>query len=179
APCQTPAALPESALSVESAPPQPPHQLQPRQLTPSNSAQETPAANVPFASSSHQTHQPRIPPVIAPAHPATPDPCSLIPDPCLTLTLMPLATLTLELAIEHAQSLKDRRQVVRSLKEKLRHGFNISVAELDDAALWNRATLGIAAISQSSSYLSGQLREVESAARRFAVGLGCDIIDSW
>jgi hypothetical protein len=41
---------------------------------------------------------------------------------------MPLATLTLELAIEHAQSLKDRRQCVRSLKEKLRHGFNISIA---------------------------------------------------
>ena len=92
---------------------------------------------------------------------------------------MPLATLTLELAIEHAQSLKDRRQVVRSLKEKLRNSFNVSVAELDDAMIWNRATLGIAAISSSSSYLSGQLREVESAARRLAVGLGCDIIDSW
>jgi hypothetical protein len=92
---------------------------------------------------------------------------------------MPLATLTLELAIEHAQSLKDRRQVVRSLKEKLRHSFNISVAELDDALLWNRATLGVAAISRSSSYLAGQLREVEAAARRLAVGLGCDIIDSY
>jgi hypothetical protein len=90
---------------------------------------------------------------------------------------MPLATLTLELAIEHAQSLKDRRQAVRSLKEKLRHSFNISIAELDDALLWNRATLGIAAISRSSSYLAGQLREVESAARRIAVGLGCDIVD--
>ncbi|HEX5283930.1 MAG TPA: DUF503 domain-containing protein [Bryocella sp.] len=97
----------------------------------------------------------------------------------LTLNLMPLATLTLELAIEHAQSLKDRRQVVRSLKEKLRHSFNISVAELDDAMIWNRATLGIAAISNSPSYLAGQLREVESAARRLAVGLGCDIIESW
>jgi len=92
---------------------------------------------------------------------------------------MPVATLTLELAIEHAKSLKDRRQVVRSLKEKLRHGFNISVAELDDALLWNRATLGIAAISNSPSYLAGQLREVEAAARRLAVGLGCDIIDSY
>jgi len=92
---------------------------------------------------------------------------------------MPLATLTLELAIEHAQSLKDRRQVVRSLKEKLRHGFNISIAELDDAVVWNRATIGIAAISRSSSYLAGQLREVESAARRLAVGLGCEIIDLW
>jgi uncharacterized protein YlxP (DUF503 family) len=92
---------------------------------------------------------------------------------------MPIATLTLELAIEHAQSLKDRRQVVRSLKDKLRHSFNISIAELDDALLWNRATLGIVAISSSTAYLSGQLREVEDAARRLAVGLGCDIVDSY
>jgi uncharacterized protein YlxP (DUF503 family) len=92
---------------------------------------------------------------------------------------MPIATLTLELSIEHAQSLKDRRQVVRSLKDKLRHSFNISIAELDDALLWNRATLGIVAISNSASYLAGQLREVESAARRLSVGLGCDILDSF
>jgi uncharacterized protein len=92
---------------------------------------------------------------------------------------MPIATLTLELAIEHAQSLKDRRQAVRSLKDKLRHSFNISIAELDDALLWNRATLGIAAISNSTSYLSGQLTEVEAAARRLSVGLGCEILDSF
>jgi uncharacterized protein YlxP (DUF503 family) len=92
---------------------------------------------------------------------------------------MPIATLTLELAIEHAQSLKDRRQVVRSLKDKLRHGFNISVAELDDALVWNRATLGIVAISGSRAYLSGQLREVEDAVRRLSVGLGCEILDSY
>jgi uncharacterized protein len=93
--------------------------------------------------------------------------------------MMPIATLTLELAIEHAQSLKDRRQVVRSLKDRLRHGFNISIAELDDALLWNRATLGVVAISNSTAYLSGQLREVETAARRLAVGLGCEIVDSY
>ena len=92
---------------------------------------------------------------------------------------MPIATLTLELAIEHAQSLKDRRQVVRSLKDKLRHGFNISIAELDDARLWNLATLGVVAISSSGAYLSGQLREVEDAARRLCVGLGCEVIDSY
>jgi uncharacterized protein YlxP (DUF503 family) len=92
---------------------------------------------------------------------------------------MPVATLTLELAIEHAHSLKDRRQAVRSLKDKLRHGFNISVAELDEAVVYNRATIGIAAISSSTAYLSGQLREVEDAARRIATGLGCDILDSY
>jgi uncharacterized protein len=92
---------------------------------------------------------------------------------------MPVATLTLELAIEHAQSLKDRRQAVRSLKDKLRHGFNISVAELDEVIVYNRATIGVAAISSSTSYLTGQLREVEEAARRIAAGLGCEIIDSY
>jgi uncharacterized protein YlxP (DUF503 family) len=92
---------------------------------------------------------------------------------------MPLAALTLELAIEHAHSLKDRRQAVRSLKEKLRHAFNISIAELDETLVYNRATLGIAAISNSPAYLAGQLREVESAARRIAVGLGCEIIDAY
>jgi len=92
---------------------------------------------------------------------------------------MPIAKLTVEIAIAHAQSLKDRRQVVRSLKDHLRHGFNVSVAELDDAMVWNRATLGIVAISSSPGYLAGQLREVEQAARRFAVGLGCNILDSY
>ena len=92
---------------------------------------------------------------------------------------MPVATLTLELSIEHAQSLKDRRQAVRSLKDKLRHSFNVSVAELDEALVWNRATLGVAAISSSSRYLAGQLQEVESAVRRLGTGLGCEVLDSY
>lgn len=92
---------------------------------------------------------------------------------------MPIATLTIELSIEHAHSLKDRRQAIRSLKDKLRHGFNISVAELDEALVWNRATLGIAAISGSAAYLAGQLREVEDAVNRLAVGLGCEVLDAY
>ena len=92
---------------------------------------------------------------------------------------MPVATLTMEFSLEHAQSLKDRRQAVRSLKDKLRHGFNVSVAELDTGDLWNRATIGVAAISGSTTYLAGQLRAVEAAARRIATGLGCDLLDSY
>ena len=92
---------------------------------------------------------------------------------------MPLATLTLQLRIEHAQSLKDRRQVVRSLKDKLRHGFNISVAELDEAVTWQSAVIGIAAISGSRDYLQGQLQQVEAAAERIARDLSAEITDSW
>jgi len=92
---------------------------------------------------------------------------------------MPIAKLTVELAIPHAQSIKDRRQVVRSLKDKLRHGFNVGVAELDDASLWNRATLGIVAISGSGPYLTGQMREVDDALHRLSNTLGAEILDSW
>ncbi len=92
---------------------------------------------------------------------------------------MPIAKLTLELSIPHAQSLKDRRQVVRSLKDKLRHGFNVSIAELDDANIWNRATLGIVAISGSTPYLTGQMQEVDDALHRLVNTLGAEIVDSY
>ena len=54
-----------------------------------------------------------------------------------------IAFLTLELHIEAAQSLKDKRQVLRSLKDRLRASFNVSVAELDPSPIWNRATIGV------------------------------------
>jgi uncharacterized protein YlxP (DUF503 family) len=92
---------------------------------------------------------------------------------------MPIAQLTLELRIEHAQSLKDRRQVVRSLKDQLRQGFNISVAELDEAVTWQSATIGVAAISGSRSYLHQLIEEVERAARRMTNELGAELADSF
>jgi uncharacterized protein YlxP (DUF503 family) len=92
---------------------------------------------------------------------------------------MPVAVLTLELRIEHARSLKDRRQIVRSLKEQLAHGFNISIAELDGAVTWQSATLGIAAISASRDYLAGQMQTLEAAALRMTGELGAEIADAW
>lgn len=92
---------------------------------------------------------------------------------------MPVAQLTLEIRIEHAQSLKDRRQVVRSLKDQLRQSFNVSVAELDEAATWQSATLGVAAISRSRDYLHGLIEEVERAASRMASELGAELADSY
>jgi len=92
---------------------------------------------------------------------------------------MPIAFFTLELHIEAAQSLKDRRQVVRSLKDKLRNSFNVSVAELDNAELWNRATIGIVSISHSRDYLDGLMKKVEAAATRIANNQGADVADSF
>jgi uncharacterized protein YlxP (DUF503 family) len=92
---------------------------------------------------------------------------------------VPIARLILEIEIAHAQSLKDRRQVVRSLKDRLRNAFNLAIAELDSAEVWNRATLGIATISGSTNYLRGQLQQIDQAAHRIASTLGAEIIDSW
>jgi uncharacterized protein YlxP (DUF503 family) len=92
---------------------------------------------------------------------------------------MAIAQLTLELRIDHARSLKDRRQVVRSLKDQLRQGFNISVSELDEAVTWQSATIGVVAISGSRDYLRGQMEEVERAASRMTRELGAEIADSW
>lgn len=89
-----------------------------------------------------------------------------------------IAFLTLELHIEAAQSLKDRRQVVRSVKDRLRNSFNVSVAELDTSPLWNRATIGVVSISDSHDYLDGLMKKVERAATRIANNHGADVEDS-
>ena len=99
--------------------------------------------------------------------------------PCILSNAMPVAQLTLEIRIEHAQSLKDRRQVVRSLKDQLKQGFNISVAELDEAVLHQSATIGIVAISGSRDYLQGLMEEVERAARRMLNELGAELADAF
>ena len=93
--------------------------------------------------------------------------------------LMPVAQLTLEIRIEHAQSLKDRRQVVRSMKDQLRQSFNVSVAEMDEAVVWQSATLGVVAVSRSRDYLHGLIEEVERAALRMTNELGAELADSF
>jgi uncharacterized protein len=92
---------------------------------------------------------------------------------------MPIAYLMLELRIEGAHSLKDKRQVVRSLKDRLRNSFNISIAEIDVTDLWQRATLGVVSISPSRDYLEGLMRNVEQAATRQANNLGAEVVDSF
>jgi uncharacterized protein YlxP (DUF503 family) len=90
-----------------------------------------------------------------------------------------IAFLTLELHIEAAQSLKDKRQVLRSLKDRLRGSFNVSVAELDPSSLWNHATIGVVSVSDSRDYLDGLMKNVERAATRIANNHGADIADSF
>jgi len=90
-----------------------------------------------------------------------------------------IAYLTLEIRIEGAHSLKDKRQVLRSVKDGLRNHFNVAVAELDPSEAWQRATLGVVSISDSRDYLEGLMRNVERHAMRVANNAGGEVADSF
>jgi uncharacterized protein YlxP (DUF503 family) len=85
---------------------------------------------------------------------------------------MPIGCLTLEIHLPESRSLKDKRQVMRSLKDRLRHRFNVSVAELDGRDSWQHAVVGIVAISADAAYLEGALRAaLEESERVLGRGL--------
>lgn len=90
-----------------------------------------------------------------------------------------IAILTLEVHIESARSLKDKRHVVRSLKDRLRAGFNVAVSELEPNDLWQRATVGVVSISDSRAYLAGLMSKVERAANRICNNQGGEVVDSF
>ncbi len=92
---------------------------------------------------------------------------------------MAISFLTIELRIEAAHSLKDKRQVVRSIKDRLRAHYNVAVAELDANDLWQRATIGVVSISDSRDYLAGLMGNVEREATKIANNNGAEITDTF
>ncbi len=79
---------------------------------------------------------------------------------------MHIGVLTLYLSIEQADSLKDKRQVIKSLVVKLRNAFNVSASEIDQLDIWRRATVGVVVVSNDSKFansvLNGVVNHVEN-----------------
>jgi uncharacterized protein YlxP (DUF503 family) len=75
-----------------------------------------------------------------------------------------VGVLTLELRLENSFSLKDKRQVVRSLKDRLRRKFNVAVAEIDYQELWQRAAVAAVTVSSDHAYAERLLQSVEEEA---------------
>ena len=75
-----------------------------------------------------------------------------------------VGVLTMELRIEHAHSLKEKRHVVKSLKERLRGKFNVSVSEIEDQDLHNSAVVAAATVSSSRDFALKVLQAVEEEA---------------
>ncbi len=81
---------------------------------------------------------------------------------------MVLGVLILDIEIPAAQSLKDKRRVLSSLKTRLRSKFNVSVAETDYNDLWNRAELGVAVVSNDARNANSELSAVSDFIQRSA-----------
>lgn len=76
-----------------------------------------------------------------------------------------IAVLRLDLLIPGSRSLKDRRQSVRSLKERLRNRFDVACSEVGDLESWNRASLGIAAVANEKPILQDLADEIARYAQ--------------
>lgn len=79
---------------------------------------------------------------------------------------MVVGVLTLQIHLPASDSLKAKRAVLNRVKERVRSRFNVSMAEVDHQDLWQRATLGVAAVSGEGSVLDRVLHEVLAVIER-------------
>ena len=83
---------------------------------------------------------------------------------------MPVGVLTLEIQLPYAHSLKEKRAVLRKIRDRLRSRHNIAVAELDHQDSWQHATLGVVSISNSQTLLESVFREVLEESEKILGG---------
>ena len=73
---------------------------------------------------------------------------------------MIIGILTLDLDIPAAQSLKDKRQVLNRLTDRVRNTFNVSIAEIEAQEVWNRAVVAVAVVSNQQPHANRVLSKV-------------------
>lgn len=87
---------------------------------------------------------------------------------------MIVGTLKLRFVLREAHSLKDKRRVIKSLKDTLSNKFNISVAETDEQDVWQTAEIGVAAVGTDTPFVQSVLTQVVNYARYFG---GVELVD--
>jgi hypothetical protein len=85
---------------------------------------------------------------------------------------MPVGVLTLEIQLPYSHSLKEKRAVLRKMRDRLRARFNVAVAELNAQDVWQHATLGVVSISDRQDLLEAVFNQVLAEAERV---LGQDV----
>ena len=73
---------------------------------------------------------------------------------------MIIGVLHIELFIPESESLKMKRFAIKSIKDRLRNRFNVSVAEIDNTDKWQRSSLGVVAISNEPKHVESILGNV-------------------
>lgn len=88
---------------------------------------------------------------------------------------MVIGLCTIELHLPAANSLKDKRSVLKSVMRRIRNEFNVSIAEVDDQDMWRSAMLGAVTVSNDAAYAHGLLTQVVNWIER--TRLDVDLVD--
>jgi len=94
-----------------------------------------------------------------------------------------IGLLTVEIHLPQSRSLKDKRQVVRGVKDRLRSRHNVAVSELEEGAdLWQRASVAVVSVASQRDVLErlfeSVVREIESQIPGHLVETGRDFLDA-
>ena len=79
---------------------------------------------------------------------------------------MMVGLLQMRLVLREARTLKDKRRVVKSLRDRIRHEFNVSASEVDALDLKQTAVLGVAVVTNSRTFADQVLAKVVDLVRR-------------
>jgi uncharacterized protein len=90
-----------------------------------------------------------------------------------------IGVITLELRLDDAHSLKDKRHYVKGLKDRLRTKFNVSVAEIDHHESWQRGLIAAVTVSPDKAYAEQVLQSVEKEAASVLGPLLVDVTVEW
>jgi hypothetical protein len=87
---------------------------------------------------------------------------------------MIVGTLKVRLSLRDCHSLKEKRRVIKSLKDTLSNKFNVAVAEVDDQDVWQSAELGMATVGTDTPFVHSVLSNVINYVRYFG---GVTVVD--
>jgi uncharacterized protein YlxP (DUF503 family) len=90
-----------------------------------------------------------------------------------------VGVMILELRLDDSHSLKDKRHYVKSLKDRLRGKFNVSVAEIDYQDLWQRGLIAVATVSSDQAHAEQVLHHVERDASLLLGPLLVGVTTEW
>lgn len=82
-----------------------------------------------------------------------------------------------EIFIPASGSLKEKRQVLRSVTQQVRHKYNVAISEIDHQDLWQRATVGVSCVSETIGQCRKILQEVEKTVGKVAMEGSAELVD--
>ena len=75
---------------------------------------------------------------------------------------MKVGILTVGFVVPGARTLKEKRKATRSVKDRVKNRFNVSIAEVDGEELWQRGTFGVSAVSNDAGHAAEVLENVKN-----------------